>query len=476
MQPISRRHALQLGGLGLAAALVGGVGLGRELFDGTGGTSGERLTEPAVLRSSGGELTVRLEAAAGPVHLAGPATALAYNGSIPGPTLYLRPGDLLRVRLVNRLAEPTNLHTHGLYVSPSGTGDDVFVEVGPGESHDYEYRLPADHPPGVFWYHPHVHHRVADQVYGGLFGAIVVEDARPVPLARERILVVSDVTLDGSGRIAPVSRMQRMAGREGELVLVNGQANPVLSARPGERERWRVVNACTARFLRLRLDGGRMQLLGIDSGQLATPTSPDEVLLAPGNRADLLVTAATGGSVLRTSPYDRGRVAGMGGRPDGGATVDLATLRVSGAAVAGPGPVPERPVPADLRGSDPAARRRLTFAMGMAGGGMGFTIDGRAFDPGRVDQSVRLGTVEEWTIANTSPMDHPFHLHVWPMQVVEENGSAVAELTWRDVVNVPAAGSVTVRIRFDTFPGRTVYHCHILDHEDLGMMGVVEAG
>jgi FtsP/CotA-like multicopper oxidase with cupredoxin domain len=275
--------------------------------------------------------------------------------------------------------------------------------------------------------------------------------------------------------------MQRMAGREGELVLVDGQANPVLSARPGERERWRVVNACTSRFLRLRLDGGRMDLLGIDSGRLATPTSPAEVLLAPGNRADLLVTAAPGGAVLRTAPYDRGRVAGMGGGTGTASTVDLVTLRVAGTAVAEPGAVPQGAAPDDLRGSEVAARRRLTFAMGMGGAGMGgagmgFTIDGREFDAGRVDQSVPLGAVEEWTIVNTSAMDHPFHLHVWPMQLVEENRTAVAEPTWRDVVNVPAAGSVTVRIRFDTFPGRTVYHCHILDHEDLGMMGVVEVG
>lgn len=490
MQPISRRQALQLGGLGLAAALAGGIGLGRELSTGGAGgngAAGEPWAEPPVLRSRGGELQVQLEAARGPVRLAGrAATALTYNGGSPGPTLRLRPGDRLRIHLLNRLDVPTNLHTHGLYVSPAGNADNVFVSVGPGESFDYDYRLPPDHPPGVFWYHPHLHHRVADQLFGGLCGAIVVEDPEPVPVARERVLVISDITLDRSGAVAQVSMMQRMAGREGDLVLVNGRLRPDLSARPGERERWRVVNACTSRFLRLRLDGQRLQLVGMDSGRLASPQDVEEVSLAPGNRADLLVTAAAGDAQLRTLPVDRGRGAGMGSAIGREPEVALATLRVAGASVAEAGPVPAQPTPRDLRGANVAARRRLTFEMGMGGGmggggrgggagGMRFTIDGQEFDPARVDQRVHLGTVEEWTISNTSAMDHPFHLHVWPMQVVADNGTAVTEPTWRDVVVVPAGGHVTVRVRFETFPGRTVYHCHILDHEDLGMMGVLEA-
>ena len=111
--------------------------------------------------------------------------------------------------------------------------------------------------------------------------------------------------------------------------------------------------------------------------------------------------------------------------------------------------------------------------MGGGGGPMSFTFDGAEFDADRIDQQVGMGTVEEWTIGNDSPMDHPFHLHVWPMQVVGPEESA--EPDWRDVVIVPANGQVTVRVDVRDHPGRTVYHCHILDHEDLGMMGVVEA-
>jgi FtsP/CotA-like multicopper oxidase with cupredoxin domain len=479
MRPVSRRSALQLGGLGLLSAAVGGTGLlwpqGAPFPSATGG----KLTEPDTLRSAEGVLQVRLEAAEGPVTVSGrKATVLRYNGSLPGPTLRLRPGDRLQVTLVNRLADPTNLHVHGLHVSPEGSGDNVFVAVQPGESFEYDYRLPDDHPPGVYWYHPHHHGMVADQLFGGLYGAIVVEDPAELTVARERVLVVSDITLDASGRLQQPSTMARMMGREGELVLVNGQTRPTLTARPGERERWRIVNACVARYVRLRLDGQQLDLLGIDSGRYAAPRRVEDVVLAPGNRADLLVTATEGTSALEVLGVDRGSVGGMMGGSPSGDVGTIATLQVTGAAVAAQPAPAAQPAARDLRDDEPAIRRRLVLAVGMGGGmgpgGMSFTIDGREFDPDRVDQTVTPGVVEEWTIANTSPMDHPMHLHVWPMQIVAEAGRPVDDVRWQDVVNIPANGEVTVRIAFDKFRGRTVYHCHILDHEDRGMMGVIE--
>ena len=473
MRPITRRQALGLGALGLLSAAAGGTGLVLSKDSGLVARTGGGLAEPKVLRSAAGNLLVQLEAAKSRHTVAGrEATTYGYNGGLPGPTLRLRPGDRLRVRLVNRLDAPTNLHVHGLHVSPEGNGDNVFVSVDPGQSFDYDYRLPADHPPGVFWYHPHRHGTVADQVFGGLYGAIVVEDADEIPVTRERVLVVSDITLDGAGRLQQPSTMERMAGREGRLVLVNGQARPTLTARPGERERWRVVNACAARYLRLRLDGQQLDLLGIDSGRYARPRRVGELVLAPGNRADLLVTTAEGSSTLEDRGVDRGGM--MGGSLSAGAGT-LATLHVTGASAAAPAPVPRQPQPRDLRAAPVTVRRRLTFAMGMGSGGMSFTIDGREFDPGRTDQAVAFGAVEEWTIANTSPLDHPMHLHVWPMQIVSEGGRPLDDVRWQDVVNLPAGSEVTVRVAFEDFGGRTVYHCHILDHEDNGMMGVVEA-
>ncbi len=490
MQPLSRRSALMLGGAGAAAAATGAAGLLWDQGLGFQTAGGLDLNEPRALHSADGRLQVKLSAAQGQVRIAGrDADVLSYNGSLPGPTLFLRPGDRVNVTLENGLGDPTNLHVHGLHVSPQGNSDNVLVSVDPGTSFDYEYRLPVNHPPGVYWYHPHRHGSVADQIFGGLYGAIIVQDPQPVPTTRERVLVISDISLTGGGSIAAVSAMEKMMGREGALVLVNGQLKPVLAARPGERERWRIINACTSRYLKLRLDGQHLQLLGLDSGRYQSPRDVEEVLLAPGNRADLLVTTAAGTATLRTLPVDRGGMGSMmggnnGGRqsrpgPDG--TV-LATLAVAGAPAAAPGPVPAQPAPRDLRAAAVTAHRELVFAMGMGmnSGGMGsgmmtFTINGRPFDPARVDTTVPAGAVEEWTLRNTSPMDHPVHLHVWPMQIIEQAGQPVDSPVWQDVVNVPARSSVRVRIAFDDFTGKTVYHCHILDHEDSGMMGLIEA-
>ena len=151
MRPLSRRRALQLGGAGLLSVLVGGAGLTWQLTaDPSVAGGGERLAEPATVRSADGLLEVELTAAESRVRLAGrQATVLAYSGGLPGPTLRLRPGDVLRVRLVNELSEPTNLHVHGLVVSPRAQrGTTSSSPSTPGETFDYEYRLPEDHPPG----------------------------------------------------------------------------------------------------------------------------------------------------------------------------------------------------------------------------------------------------------------------------------------------------------------------------------------
>jgi FtsP/CotA-like multicopper oxidase with cupredoxin domain len=485
MPPVSRRTILIVGGVGGLTALVGGAGLfwgdtGSLLPGGADGSraipGADDLIQPEVLRSDAGVLRVRLSSAEAAVRIGGrDATVLAYNGSLPGPTLALRPGDRLEVALENGLDAMTNLHVHGMHVSPTGNGDNVLLAIESGDTFDYAYDLPADHPPGIYWYHPHHHQTTADQVAAGLYGAIIVEDPEPIAVTRERVLVISDLSLDSAGRVAPASARDRMLGREGELVLVNGQLAPTLSARPGERERWRVVNACSSRYLSLRLDGQSLQLLGMDSGRSAEPKPVDEVRLAPGNRADLLVDAESGSSVLRTNPVDRGSMPGMMGSPTA-TGADLAVFEVAGDPVDAPLPVPRQSTPRDLRDEEVTGRREITLAMGMGGGmgGMSFTIDGRVFDPDRVDTRVALGAVEEWTLVNSSPMDHPFHLHVWPMQVVEYPGASIDQPIWRDVVNLPARSRVKVRIPFEDFTGTSVYHCHILDHEDLGMMGVID--
>ncbi|WP_153011641.1 multicopper oxidase family protein, partial [Serinicoccus chungangensis] len=235
MRPVSRRTALTMGGLGLTTTVIGGTGLWRELTTpGAPGDPGGELVEPEVLASGGGRLDVQLQARVDTHEVAGrSATTMGYNGGVPGPTLRLRPGDLLRIELDNQLDHVTNLHVHGLHVAPEGDGDNVFVEVEPDASRQYEYQLPRDHPPGVYWYHPHHHGSVADQVFAGLYGAIVVEEDDPPAVDRERVLVVSDITLSQDGSVVGPSMPERMMGREGELLLLDGQVEPVLTARGG---------------------------------------------------------------------------------------------------------------------------------------------------------------------------------------------------------------------------------------------------
>ena len=426
--------------------------------------------------------------------------AYTYNGTSPGPTLRVRPGDTLVITLENHLDEPTNLHTHGLHVTPEGDSDNVFVQVDPGQSHTYTYELPTDHRSSLCWYHPHHHGMVAPQLSGGLFGGIIIEDridqVPEVAASTERLLVLSDPVIGDSPSVLDVSGMQVMQGREGDLALVNGLHAPALAAVAGTLERWRVLNASPSRYYRLALDGHRLHVIGTDGGRLTSPEPVDGLLLAPGERAEVLVTPTkAGGFPLRTRGYDRGS-AGMGGGMmggGGGATSStdeqvLATMVVTGSATAAALPsklAPEADLDAGAAGSERPIELAMGMGMGMGGnggmgGGMGgggmmsFTINGASFDPNRTNIAVRAGDTEDWVITNTSSMDHPFHLHAWPFRVIDRTAGPPDVAGWKDTVNVPAGAVVTIRVPFTDITGRTVYHCHVLDHEDQGMMGVVQ--
>ena len=437
------------------------------------------FAQPEVLASTDGVLDVVLRAEQAQIPW-GDSTrfSLTYNGITPGPTLRVSPGDRLQIRLENGLTEPTNLHTHGLHVSPDGDGDNVFVAVAPGEARTYVYDIPADHRSGLFWYHPHAHGTVARQVAGGLAGAIVVvddvDDAPELAGSNERIWVLADPPIGTSPEVLDVSAMDQMAGREGDVVLVNGVLAPEVSARVGELERWRMVNASASRYYRLAVDEHDLHVIATDGGRLSTPVMVSEILLAPGERTELLIAPSTAGRfAVRSLPYDRGGM-GMGGMGMGGSS-DTAETAIATMVVAGTGdsaPLPETLPVNDDPAPEPTASRIIELGMGhmMGRGDMVWTIDGRPFDPERTDIEVALGAVEEWEIRNPTAMDHPFHLHVWPFRQI----GAAAGSGWKDTVNVPAGSSVRVVVPFTGIAGRTVYHCHILDHEDLGMMGVID--
>jgi FtsP/CotA-like multicopper oxidase with cupredoxin domain len=370
----------------------------------------------------------------------------------------------------------TNLHTHGLHVSPNEPADSMMVQLSPGEIYDYTYDLGKEEPGHLNFYHPHVHGVVAEQYWGGLVGPLVVEDETAALSGFEtHIMVLKDLTLSGSLPEPYTSTMDYMHGKEGSLVMVNGQVNPVLNIRPGQVQRWRIVNASNARFYKLSLENHFLYLVGTDGGLLDKPYQLSSLLLAPGERADILVRANQSAKSYRflSLPYSRG---GMSGQQQ----VTLLTLAYKGSKVNNllPALVNQN---ARRVGMDTSTlpRQRLTLSM-MQGKGY---INGISFTD--MDNTCKimsaLGGYEIWEIVNQSGMDHPFHQHVNSAQVLSITGgdSGYASLyttipAWKDVVVVPKWGSVTLLVPVTNWPGMTMFHCHIIEHEDIGMMGVWE--
>ncbi len=435
----------------------------------------------ARLASVDGRLDVELVASETWVDLAGrPARVWCFNGQVPGPRLELVPGDEVRIRLTNQLPESTNLHFHGLHVPPDGTADNIFLELPPGESRTYAFRLPANHPAALCWLHPHLHGSVARQVSLGLAAPLIIRgalDAIPaVAAAREHILVLQDFELDRSGRPVDPGMSALMAGREGSLVTVSGRVRPTYAIEQDGLLRLRLLNASVSRFYRLSLEDHPLHVIATDGGSLAAPQRLEELLLAPGERRDVLIQGVRAGGSYRLMnlPYNRGSMGMMGGALSTRTPFEAATVIYEGRATA-PVDIPQSL--GDVERLPPGPPRRtfvLSEAMGMVPGrgmGMRFLINGRAFDHARSDDRVRLGDVEDWEYVNTTDMDHPMHVHTNAFQRVDADGQA--EPAWRDGVVVPARGRARIRIRFTDFAGTAVQHCHILDHEDLGMMSTV---
>lgn len=466
----------------LVGAGVVAVGAGTTYFLTQGQGSSRALPTPAVLASSNGELSVNLEVSAIEKKIAkSTVSMLGYNGSVPGPTMKVRPGDTVKVKLVNKLTEATNLHTHGLFVHPNDNSDNPFVHVMPSESFDYQFNIPADHAEGTHWYHPHLHGQVANQVFGGLYGTIIVEDDSTPKVSEDRVLVISDASFRTDGTMAKANMMDLMMGREGDYILVNGELQPQGETKDKALERWRIVNACVSRYLSLQVVGAVATLLGIDGRKLDESEDFGTRVLAPGNRADVLVSVNSSkvSLVYNTVPHPDAGMMGMSSETY--KDHPLITFTAAGTAEKLTA-VTKFKSDVDLRKSTVNSKRKFVLAMPEHGMAMGaasmegmFTINGEAFNHDRIDTTVADSTVEEWTIVNTSTMQHPFHLHIWPMQIISENGTEVKGLHYQDVVSVPANGQVVVRINFHTHTGKTLYHCHILDHEDLGMMGVIQS-
>lgn len=450
---------------------------------------GVSLREPPAATDTSttpGVVQVRLEARLAPVNVNGTtATLMTYNGSFPGPTIRVQRGNTLNVTLRNGLPETsgtnmlgflrnrTNLHTHGMHVSPKDPGDFVMYSLASGETHEHSYDTSMQPSGALNFYHPHVHGTVAEQYWAGLVGALVIEDETPLLAPYEtHLLILKDIALTGA-EPSPHSMMRDyMQGKEGSIVMVNGQVNPRLLMRTGQVQRLRILNASNARFYRLAIENHQMYLIGTDGGLLDRPYPVSELLMSPGERADVLVTGnqPSGNYRLRSLPYTR---TGMMASD----TITLMTVTYSGSQS------PAQTIPVSV---NPSASRINPDSVGMTpertlvlsmGQGNGY-INGQTFDTDPYMIMSEMGMYEKWTIVNQSMMDHPFHQHVNAGQVLSVSGgdSGYSSLytsipAWKDVVLIPKNGSATILVPVMDYDGMAMFHCHIVEHEDIGMMG-----
>ena len=480
MTKINRRQflALTAAGAGAGSAIIASCGREQATYGQTPSNSAIDLAK--LHQSQNGLLEIDLEASERLVNLGGKqAYLLTYNGQVPAPRLEAKPKDKVRINFTNNLAQPTNIHYHGLHIPITGNADNVFLQIEPGEQLTYEFTIPENHPAGTFWYHPHLHGLVAEQLFGGLAGLFIVrgelDEIPEIKAAQEEFLVLQDFSLDEDGRRSSSGHMSLMMGREGEIITVNGRVNPNLDLPDGGLLRLRILNASPSRFYRLALEEHKLYQIATDGNSLNEPLEVDELLLTPGQRVDVLVKGnkESGQYRLLNLPYERGGMGMMGNRGMMGEDSDtpqpLATVNYGSA-------VESLSIPTKLASISalPESQTVRSFELnhGMSPSvGMAFLINGEVYNHDRLDTQVRLDTVEDWEITNTGMMDHPFHVHNNAFQVVSRNGQPESLLAWRDTVLVKRGETVRIRISFRDFAGKTVYHCHVLDHEDLGMMG-----
>lgn len=627
-EEINRRNFLKLG-----VTITAGVVVPSVLTACGGGDSGgtkETFVEPLNIQAVNGVLDVTIGLSYLTTTLPDPVVIGQNNavtlrnmfGSIPAPTLRLRVGELLRIKIVNNLPpnppfppplppttpyppgpwpqpahlrypNSTNLHTHGLHVfpdvypqpfTPPGQNpdtstppklygdfvvDDPEQGIKPGETRQYEYRIREDHPPGTYWYHPHLHGSSAIQVGSGMAGALIIEgaidDVPQIAAALERIFMFQAPIYDSTGKLESFAQVADITNTEPPF-MINGVRRPTILMKSGEVQNWRLVNAGTFNMLNLSLDKHTLYQYSHDGNVRRTlrpvppipesafvpPTAPpatypEGVVLAVANRTNVLVKAGAPGTYdLKTYPIEMGRnpaavltgdiVATVIVLPDafpmnlppeplpvtpfldpitdeelaahGGLkrTIVMRVMRstpvtnppFTGAAVTPlveppPGELPDwvfqQYYPPDAQPPKLSQIANKVYALGSAG-------DASSTNPGMpttyipfqsskaITQMVALNAVEEWTIVNMNNIRHPFHIHVNPMYIVAVNGKRLAEPYWADTVpmpyndNPPAPGtdtpstvtSVTFRMRFLHYTGRYVMHCHMLVHEDMGMM------
>ncbi len=402
--------------------------------------------------------------------------AWTYDGGLPGPLIRAQVGDRVIVHFTNNLPEPTTIHWHGVRVpiEMDGVPDVSQPEVKPGGTFTYDFVV---RDAGLFWYHPHV--MSAAQVGFGLYGALLVDDPEDgVGVVDELTLVLSDIGFDDHGVLdSPDSGgpAGMVFGREGAYILANGKVMPTLRARSGAPQRWHIVNAAKSRYFQLDLAGQLFQIIGTDGGLQESPQTKDKLLVTPGERSDVIVTPTRGKTptlTLRARLYDRGYGSIQYRVPEPVLTIaftDEPTLpKVSLPSV-------HRQIRPPSIGGATHVDIVLTLPPAGLDGKSEFQVNGVPFWRAK-PYLAKLGDVQIWTVRNETKFAHPFHLHGFFMLPLDESLQPIRPMAWKDTINVPIDGTIRFVVSFDERPGMWMFHCHILDHADGGLMGDVLVG
>jgi FtsP/CotA-like multicopper oxidase with cupredoxin domain len=442
--------------------------------------------------------------------------AFAFDGEKIAPVIRTSPGDVLKIAYrndlpakspetcaINPCMDMTNLHFHGLTVSPNSPQDDVIgMMARPGQTLHYSVQIPRDHPPGLFWYHTHPHGESHRQVLDGMSGAIVIEGMeRYVPEVeglRERVIVVRGRSIEHDPNAAALTRAVEIPAKgcgseaEGveEIFTVNGVLRPRIEIAPKERQFWRIVNASADRYLDLQLDGQTFEIVALDGMPLAyrDPKHPtratDHLLVSPAGRLEAIVTGPPPGThrALRTLCVDTGPVG------DPNPEMVLADLVPPSSTQPSQNQTGVQPPRQQVHAIDdrPTLHKPIDvellkktepdFTVIFTEDKNGFYINGRKYAADASPMtSARVGTYQHWRIVNQTAELHPFHIHQVHFLAYAENGVPLPHPEWLDTVNVPYGGSVDVILDFTdpVIKGMSVFHCHLLNHEDKGMMAKI---
>lgn len=478
-----------------------------------------------------------------------PVTLRSYNGQLVGPTLRVRQGDVINLLLDNQLPKETpdeiqaqfeqenqnayldtrpasfnttNMHYHGLHVSPAGNSDNVLLDIVPQSQFQYEVKLPATHPIGSYWYHAHAHGSTAIQVGSGMAGALIIEDnpqTTPKSLlaanAREKIFVLQTILYDRTGRLDDITKLFpgpgnpnpdrktcQQAGNEGTWpcsrrhITINGQIVPVLTMKRGEVQRWRLIDTAFRESIAFVVEGHDLHEIALDGnylGRVDTWKAGTPIDLQPGYRSDVLVKASmkAGDYRIIDRPTSSKKSLRQADEPEN----LLAILRVTDEIEEMALPTDEEMAPlapfgdTDLR-KTALGVQEVIFKLGqdMQGKKNYFQVNYRAFNPNHVRQ-LPLNATEMWALTTVGdpsgvpdgigqppslPPPHVFHIHVNPFQWVRKGPDGTDQLVWKDTLLVQGPAVTNIYTQYRDYIGKFVMHCHILDHEDLGMMEVQE--